>query len=454
MKNAFFFFILFSWSVHALEYDYIRVQKKLATQEWVAAKGFIEDHLHDEDFLVGYLPLGTALTLEERNRITTLDAKAWAERSYDIKTLRALPLFETYIDEPYEDFHTYTSLTSELATLSSTYPDLVTLESAGKTVENREMWLLRITNKKVTLPSKPKLLLISSMHGDEVTGKELLIYLSRLLLQKYGADARITRIVDNYEIFIMPSMNPDGTERRQRFNANGVDLNRDFPLLNQNPTDPNRAIEVRNIQALHQKHHFVTALNYHGGEICFNIPWDSKTNSVNSLFGDDAVMNRLARNYADINLPMKNKNGGSFKNGVTYGYEWYPVYGGMQDWASHFYQSLHATIEVSPVKWPGASTLPGFWNDNQEAFLQHLEKSTFGIHLKVTDAKGNFLPFTVDLASAKRALQFTGFGYRPSSLASDSVTVKSPGFKPKELSFYSDIFQGSYTEVQLEKSRQ
>ncbi len=452
MKIFALFFLTFSLFAGAVEYDYVRVQKKLVTPEWIKSHGFIEDHLHDSDYLIGYLPRLTRLTPEERDRITTLDAQAWASQSFDIKTLNAIPELVTYSEEAYEEFHTYATLSSELATLASTYPDLVTLESAGKTVEGREMWLLRLSNKKASVVSKPKLLLISSMHGDEVTGKELMVYLSRLLLQKYGKEDRFTKLLDNNEIFIMPSMNPDGTEKKQRFNADGVDLNRDFPLLNEDPTDPNRAIEVRNIQMLHQKHHFLTALNYHGGEICFNIPWDSKVNSQGALFGDDAAMMKLARNYADLNGPMKAHNAGNFMNGVTYGYEWYPVYGGMQDWASHFYQSIHATIEVSQVKWPSASGLPGFWKDNQEAFLQHLEKSATGAHLKVTNAEGALLPVSIDLSSAKRTLKYDGYVHRVSSLATETVTVASAGYKTQTLNLTMSPFVGSYTEVKLEKA--
>ncbi len=87
------------------------------------------------------------------------------------------------------------------------------------------------------------------MHGDETLGRQLLLYLAEYLLQGYGRDARVTRIVDETEIFLMPTLNPDGFSRSKegcennnlfssllggggpsgRENANGKDLNRDFP---------------------------------------------------------------------------------------------------------------------------------------------------------------------------------------------------------------------------------
>jgi len=68
------------------------------------------------------------------------------------------------------------------------------------------------------------------MHGDEVVGREMLIRLITYLLDGYKAgDQRIKALIDNTHIFIMPSMNPDGFESGRRENANGIDLNRNFP---------------------------------------------------------------------------------------------------------------------------------------------------------------------------------------------------------------------------------
>ena len=48
------------------------------------------------------------------------------------------------------------------------------------------------------------------MHGDETVGRQLVIYFAELLLQNYDKDERIKKLVDSIEIYLMPSLNPDG----------------------------------------------------------------------------------------------------------------------------------------------------------------------------------------------------------------------------------------------------
>jgi len=415
-------------------------------------QNFIRDHQHDDQYALGYVPLESwkALSEEAKEKLVELDARAWSEGLYDLKTLKSIPQANNGMG-PFEDYHTYVSLTAELKALADKFPNLVTLSSAGKTVENREMWLLEVSAKDVVDENKPKLLYISSMHGDEVVGKEMMMYFVRELLNTYGTDARATTLLRNARLFIMPSMNPDGTERHQRFNANGVDLNRNFPEMDEEAfSTAGRAIETKNIMELHRNHHFQVSANFHTGALCVNLPWDHRPNTGSQKFGDDTLMVSMAKEFAEHNEPMHDVSGGSFHNGVTYGYEWYEVMGGMQDWSAFFRSSSHVTIEVSNIKWPSASTLAGFWSNNREALLRYFERGIEGIHLKVVNEQGATVNNVgVDISSAKRTITYNGYVHRPTVEGAQQVTLKAPGYAAQTLTINPSAFDGTYQTVVL-----
>jgi hypothetical protein len=64
---------------------------------------------------------------------------------------------------------------------------------------------------------------IANMHGDEVVGRELSLYFIYHLCDQYH-QPRIKAIVDNTDIHILPTMNPDGAcvRRAPSFSADLV----------------------------------------------------------------------------------------------------------------------------------------------------------------------------------------------------------------------------------------
>lgn len=69
----------------------------------------------------------------------------------------------------------------------------------------------------IGLAGECKVLVIGVFHGDEPQGK--------YLIEKYLAQR-------NSNILFIPCLNPDGMAENKRTNANGVDLNRNFPTKN------------------------------------------------------------------------------------------------------------------------------------------------------------------------------------------------------------------------------
>lgn len=434
---------------------YVRVPTTMVTKDWVQSTGFNRDHASSPDHSLGWLPSNVlgSMTPSESSGIIKLDARAVSEGRFDPFELKEI---SKPVDEPApaEDYHNYQALTDELRNLADSYPDIARLSSVGKTAQGREIWMITISDQVDRDEREPKLLYIANMHGDEVVGRELSIYHIRRLLNEYGKNSRVTNLVNNSKMFIIASMNPDGFELRQRHSARGIDLNRDFPDFTSDDFDSTngRAAETKAIMDLHNQHHFAASINFHGGEVCFNLPWDTKPNrSVNERFGDDPLLRSMGRAWADSNPTMEANR--SFDRGLTYGYEWYEVDGGMQDWSIWYRRSMHATVELSYIKWPSASYLTTAWRENQEAMLSYHERALTGLHLEVVDAAGRPVPsFEVSISSANRTVRYeNGYAHRPTLDGPQDVTISVNGRTAATLTKTARAFDGTFDRVVIGK---
>ena len=128
-------------------------------------------------------------------------------------------------------YHNYEMLIQICKHFHRKFPDLIRIRSLGKSVEGRHIiaWKLRSNVRSKRGVGVPLVKIVGNMHGDESVGREVIIALAQYLLHNYERDERVTRILDNTEVHLVPSMNPDGFEVVKRENHNKVDLNRNFP---------------------------------------------------------------------------------------------------------------------------------------------------------------------------------------------------------------------------------
>lgn len=115
-------------------------------------------------------------------------------------------------------YHNYEHMTSVLKKLTADYPHMAKLHSIGNSVENRSIWALEISqNVENRQIGEPMFKYVANMHGDEAIGRELVIFLAQYLLLNYESDPRIAKLVNTTDIFLVPSMNPDGFEHSKVF---------------------------------------------------------------------------------------------------------------------------------------------------------------------------------------------------------------------------------------------
>lgn len=140
------------------------------------------------------------------------------------------------------DYFDHATLTTYVKSLKENYPTLVDYYSIGESVQGKRLWVVKLSNNLYHRPiGRPLVKIVANMHGDETVGRQLLIRLANYLPSHYDKNKRIRQILNTTELHLLISMNPDGYEIAKqgnclgalnntgRLNANGVDLNRDFP---------------------------------------------------------------------------------------------------------------------------------------------------------------------------------------------------------------------------------
>jgi murein tripeptide amidase MpaA len=118
---------------------------------------------------------------------------------------------------PQIDFTTFVNheeLTNHLKALAEAYPELATLNSIGKSIQGRDLWMIEITNKAVggAPEEKPGYYIDGITHPEEVSGAMVSLYTAWYLLTNYGTDPLVTRLLDWQVFYILPAVNPDGME--------------------------------------------------------------------------------------------------------------------------------------------------------------------------------------------------------------------------------------------------
>ena len=126
-------------------------------------------------------------------------------------------------------YHNYYTTTKMLNSFNEKYPDLVKVFSIGKSVLGKDIWCIRLTNERNTT-RKFSCLLDGCIHGNEWESGEACLYLAEYLLINFGNNNTITDILNTSEVYIVPIVNPDGRQTDERWNNNGIDLNRNFDV--------------------------------------------------------------------------------------------------------------------------------------------------------------------------------------------------------------------------------
>ncbi|MFC8091498.1 M14 family metallopeptidase [Streptomyces sp. NPDC057301] len=171
---------------------------------------------------------------------------------YDVTPLGAVPDRSAGEDDvrlydfPSGDsrYHNYAEMTSEINSLVSANPSIASQRVIGTSYQGRNIVAIKISDNVASDEAEPEVLFTHHQHAREHLTVEMALYLLRELTSDYGSDSRVTGMVNNREIWIVPDLNPDGGEydiatgsyrswRKNRqpnsgSSAVGTDLNRNW----------------------------------------------------------------------------------------------------------------------------------------------------------------------------------------------------------------------------------
>lgn len=118
------------------------------------------------------------------------------------------------LDFPPSDsgYHNYAEMTADVNALVAAHPAIASKFVYGNSYEGRQLIGVKISDNVGSDEAEPEVLFTAHQHAREHLTVEMALYIMHLLTEGYGTDARITNLVNNREIWIMPDLNPDGGE--------------------------------------------------------------------------------------------------------------------------------------------------------------------------------------------------------------------------------------------------
>jgi hypothetical protein len=286
-------------------------------------------------------------------------------------------------------YHTYAEIQSVMDSIHTLHPTIATAKwSIGATLENRQLWVMEITNLADSAVSKPEIFYNSLTHCREPAAMECMLYFMRWLTDNYGTNAEATELVNTRKMYFLPCVNPDGYEYNRTTNPNGggmwrknrrnngdgsygVDLNRNFdaawgiddtgssPIpsdLTYRGPSPFSELETQHFRDFVNSRNFVTEEDFHTYSNLLLIPWGTSyypPPNGTGITEDDATFRMIVDSMRTLIHAV---------NGVWYtaGTAWEVLYntnGGSFDWS--YGDPSHRKVFAMSTEVGGQSD--GFW---------------------------------------------------------------------------------------------
>ncbi len=128
------------------------------------------------------------------------------------------------------NFHNYTEIILKINSLESNFPEFIDVFSIGTTYLGHNIYAVRITNEEIKT-KKEEVLVVAQHHArEQITVENALYFIDKIINDSINQDENIIALLNNKEIYVIPSLNIDGSLLissfpYQRKNVNGLNLN-------------------------------------------------------------------------------------------------------------------------------------------------------------------------------------------------------------------------------------
>lgn len=159
----------------------------------------------------------------------------------------------------FELYWTFDEMEAYSIRLEQQYPNLVTRDVIGKSIEDRNIFGLRISNGAV-FGSKPIIFIDAGTHAREWVGPHTVLY----FLNELVTNSSVTNeLLDKVDWVIVPNVNPDGyvythtedrfwrkNRRQVNYTCAGVDLNRNYAYVWEHAAN---SVSLKSIHVYHSR---------------------------------------------------------------------------------------------------------------------------------------------------------------------------------------------------------
>lgn len=383
------------------------------------------------------------------------------------------------------EYHTYEEMKAELDSLAARYPGLAMVVQIGVSQQKKyPIWAIKISDNVQKDEDEFTVNFDGMHHAREPIGMETCLLLARYLLDQYGKDPLVTRIVNETEIWITPILNVEGYKylvdrdlsnpwwrKNLRDNnenglfdpqVDGVDLNRNYDYYFERGGDPNFSSwtyrgpygfsesETRAKRDLALRERFLCSITYHSyaEEIYYMRGVDGDTIPETPIL--DEIADSLGKMILSLDGAGHYQPGGTTSSS-NQSYPWMFAVAGT-------YEFL---IETGTEFIPPGRIAKAVAQDNLEGALYLLRKVLLGpgivahvrdaVTAEPVEAEVKILEFYRPGLTPRKSEQRYGRYHHFALPGTYTLRVEAPGYRPVEITGVHVGKTGwTYVDVNLE----